>query len=47
MIDTRHIPYVYVEYPKWVTLPDGRQVIVKSSQEEAALLQVKPRKSKP
>ena len=37
-------PYEFVEYPKWVRLPDGREVIVQSKDEEDALLQ-KPRVS--
>lgn len=37
-----HAPYEYVEYPKWVRLPDGRDVIVQSKDEEDALL-LKPR----
>ncbi len=32
----------YIEYPKWITLPDGRQVIVQSREEEDALLAKKP-----
>ncbi len=31
-------PYVFVEYPKWVRLPDGREIIVESKDEEDALL---------
>jgi len=29
-------PYVFVEYPKWVTLADGSQIIVENADEEAA-----------
>ncbi len=31
-------PYVFEEYPKWVTLPDGSQAIVQDTDEEDALL---------
>lgn len=31
-------PYRFVEYPKWVRLPDGREVIAQSKDEEDALL---------
>lgn len=32
------VPYEYVEYPKWITLPDGQEVIVQSRDEEQARL---------
>ncbi len=35
-------PYEFVEYPKWVRLPDGREVIVQSKDEEDALLRGSP-----
>lgn len=31
-------PYEFVEYPKWVRLPDGREVVVSDKDEEDALL---------
>ena len=33
-----HVPYRFVEYPKWVRLPDGREVVVSDKDEEGALL---------
>ncbi len=33
-----HVPYRFVEYPKWVRLPDGREVVVSCEDEEGALL---------
>jgi hypothetical protein len=30
-------PYVYTEYPKWVTLPDGSAILAKNAREEAVL----------
>jgi hypothetical protein len=33
-------PYVYVEYPKWVTLADGSQIIVNDAEEEKAAVGV-------
>lgn len=29
-------PYVYHEYPKWVTLADGSKIIVNDAEEESA-----------
>lgn len=31
-------PYVYQEYPKWVTLADGSQIIVQNEDEERAAI---------
>lgn len=31
-------PYVYQEYPKWVTLADGSQIIVHNADEETAVI---------
>lgn len=31
-------PYVYNEYPKWVTLADGSQLIANNADEEAVLV---------
>jgi hypothetical protein len=31
-------PYVYVEYPKWVSLADGSKIIVNSADEEQAAI---------
>jgi hypothetical protein len=31
-------PYVYQEYPKWVTLADGSQIIVNDAEEEHAAI---------
>lgn len=31
-------PYVFVEYPKWVTLADGSAIIVHNADEEAVLV---------
>ena len=30
-------PYEYIEYPKWVKLPSGEDVIVNNKEEEAML----------
>lgn len=32
------VPYVYHEYPKWVTLADGSQLIVNDPDEESAAI---------
>ena len=37
-----HVPYQYVEYPKWVRLPDGREVVVSDKDAEDALLRGAP-----
>lgn len=31
-------PYVFKEYPKWVTLADGSKMIVNNAEEEAVLV---------
>ena len=31
-------PYEYIEYPKWVKLPSGKDVIVNNKDEEDAML---------
>lgn len=31
-------PYVFREYPKWVTLVDGTKIIVNDAEEEAAAI---------
>jgi hypothetical protein len=31
-------PYVYREYPKWVTLADGSQIVVNDADEEQAAI---------
>lgn len=28
-------PYVYAEYPKWITTPDGKRMIVDNAEQEA------------
>lgn len=37
-------PYVFHEYPKWVTPPDGEPVIVQDAEEEAAVMASEPAK---
>ena len=31
-------PYVYHEYPKWVTLADGSKIVVDNAEEESAAI---------
>lgn len=35
-------PYVFREYPKWVTLADGTQIVVNNADEEAIAVGPKP-----
>lgn len=35
-------PYVFQEYPKWVTAPDGTRLVVGSESEEKAILGAVP-----
>lgn len=35
-------PYVFREYPKWVTLADGSQMIAQNAEEEAVLVGEQP-----
>lgn len=34
--------YTYQEYPKWITLPDGKSLVVESAHEEHKLLGTSP-----
>ena len=36
--------YVYVEYPKWVTLADGTKILVNDAAEEEAAVGPEPKK---
>lgn len=42
-------PYVFQEFPKWVTPEGGEPVLVQTAEEEAALLGTaeKPRRGRP
>ena len=35
------VPYEYQHYPRWIDLPDGKKIVVKSEAEEHAALGVK------
>lgn len=39
-------PYVYQEFPKWVTLPDGSKKVVHSVEEEQQATQAAPAQPK-
>lgn len=36
-----HVPYVYQEYPKWITNKEGKRLIVQNQEEEMLETEVK------